>query len=75
MKSETIDNSDMAGEALCGGGDVEGVNMSDDGVIRTVRDRKGSVSDGVDLGYVFDSVNFEEGACKTGGTEGSQSLN
>jgi hypothetical protein len=61
MKSddEIIDISDNVGEDLCGGGDVDGVNMSGDGVARTVRDRKGSVSDGADVG---------EGACKAGGT-------
>jgi hypothetical protein len=61
MKSddEIIEKSDNVGEVLCGGGDVDGVNMSGDGVVRTVRDRKGSVSDGADMG---------EGACRTGGT-------
>jgi hypothetical protein len=68
MKSddEMIDISDDVGEVLCGGGDVDGVNMSGDSVARTVRDRKGSVSDGADM---------EEGACEAGGTrEEGQSL-
>jgi hypothetical protein len=59
MKSEdeTIDESDKAGDALCRGGDVEGVNMSGDGVARGVRDRKGRGSDGGSIG---------EGVCTTG---------
>jgi hypothetical protein len=44
--------------------------MSGDGFIRTVRDRKGSVSDGAEL---FDSANLGEGACKTGGTREGRS--
>jgi hypothetical protein len=63
MKSDdgTIDDSDNAGEALCRAGDVEGANMSGDGVVRTVRDRKGRSGSG--------SVEMGEQSCKLGGTE------
>jgi hypothetical protein len=62
MKSDdgTIDDSDNAGEALCRAGDVEGANMSGDGVARTVRDRKGGGSGSAEMG---------ERSCKLGGTE------
>lgn len=59
MKSEdeTIDESDKAGDALCRGGNVEGDNMSGDGVARGVRDRKSCGSVGGSMG---------EGVCTTG---------
>jgi hypothetical protein len=61
MKSEdeTMENSDNAGEAPRWRGDVEGVNVSGDGVERKVGEMKGRRSGCVGIG---DAASRAEGA-------------
>jgi hypothetical protein len=65
MKSEdeTMEDSDNAGEAPRWGGDVEGVNISGDGVERKVGEMKGRRPGCVGIG---DAVSRAEGAGEDG---------